>query len=69
LKNDSKKGMLVIYDILGREIRSLALSTDDTRAGLHTVTANIPETLASGVYIAVLRFDNHTFPAKFTLLK
>jgi len=69
LKNDSEKGMLDIYDILGREIRSLELSTDNTRAGLHTVTANLPETLASGVYIAVLRFDNHTFPAKFTLLK
>ncbi|MCD6234377.1 MAG: T9SS type A sorting domain-containing protein [Candidatus Marinimicrobia bacterium] len=69
LKDDSEKGILDMYDILGREINSLKLYPEETRAGLHTVTRNIPETLASGVYIMVLRFDNHTFPAKVTLLK
>ncbi len=68
----SKKVSLVVYDMLGREVRTL-VADQVYQNGTHDVvwdgTNNGNQPVASGNYIYTLRFGNYTKSGKMTLLK
>jgi hypothetical protein len=64
--SETNKTTLVIYDIIGRKIKSLINSTMD--AGEYTVDFNASE-LASGTYIYALRSGPNSLKKKMVLIK
>ncbi len=68
---ESRRISLIIYDLLGREIRTL-LSTN-LSAGHHTVTwdgkDNIGKMLSSGIYIYTLKYGKNIQSRKMILMK
>ena len=57
---------IVIYDLLGREVKVLV--NESMRAGTYSVQVNISE-LSSGVYFYRMSFDNFTDVKKMVLVK
>jgi len=68
----SKKISLIVYDMLGREVRTL-IADQVYQNGTHEVTwdgtNNGNQSVASGNYIYTLKFGNFTKSGKMTLLK
>ncbi|MDD3807058.1 MAG: T9SS type A sorting domain-containing protein [Candidatus Marinimicrobia bacterium] len=69
VKEDLHEGTLIIYDLLGREIMHISLSPEEMVAGIHFLTLNVSQIMASGIYFLVLTLEDKTFPLKFTLLQ
>jgi hypothetical protein len=67
-----KKISLIVYDMLGREVKTL-IGDELYKKGSHETTwngtNNAGNTVASGSYIYTLKFGNFTKSAKMTLLK
>jgi flagellar hook assembly protein FlgD len=62
---------MVIYDLMGREVRTLM--NHDLAAGYHTLTwdgkNNIGQIASAGLYFCQLRGQNYTKTIKMLLLK
>lgn len=62
---NSKNISLKIFDILGRKVKEIILSTDETNSGF-ILNGN---ELSSGVYFAVIIFNQQVVSQKFIMLK
>lgn len=68
----NKQVSLIVYDMLGREVKTL-IANEEIAKGAYEVdwdgTNNLNEKVASGNYIATLKFGNYHKSVKMSLLK
>lgn len=63
-------GEFLLYDLRGRRIHQQSLAAALLNAGAHQLSlSGLPETLASGIYIAVLKLDGRILAKKLALNK
>lgn len=68
LLEDNQTGQIAIYDINGRKVYSNQLADGFLTSGLHEMNF-VPPTMASGVYVVALHFDDTVIAEKFTYIK
>lgn len=70
LAEERDAGEFLLFDLRGRKVHGQSLPAALLSAGAHQLSlSGLPETLASGIYIAVLKLDGRKLVKKLTLIK